>query len=179
MWEILADGRQKRYPIIRHTNGADGRRTPKPGDGTMNNGRNGKMGRVAVDLELASNVDMVLAELKMLPVEKVRRTTVRGYVDTGSTRLVLPPSVVAQLGLVPSGQSKVRYADKRGADRDVVDNVWLRLLGRHGIFSSIVEPSRDDARIGAIVMEDLDLLVDCSKQTVVPRDPSGIISEVE
>ena len=112
-------------------------------------------------------------------MDRVRRTTVRGYIDTGSTRLVLPPSVVTQLGLTPTGQSTVRYADKRGAVRDVVDNVWLQLLGRHSTFKAIVEPGRDDALVGAIVMEDLDLLVDCAKQTVVPRDPSGIISEVE
>ena len=137
------------------------------------------MGRVAVDLELASNVDMVLADLNMIPKEKVRRTTVRGYVDTGATRLVLPPNVATHLGLMPSGHSNATYADKRVAVRDVVNNVWLQLLGRNGIFSAVVEQSRDDALIGAIVMEELDLLVDCAKQTVVPRDPSGTISEIE
>jgi predicted aspartyl protease len=140
---------------------------------------NGAMGRVAVEVEVASNVDVMLADLKMIPPEKIRRTMVRGFVDTGSTRLVLPATVVAQLGLTPSGKTRVRYADQRAEDRDAVENVWLQLLGRHGIFSAIVEPSREDALIGAIVMEELDLLVDCGKQTVVPRDPHGTISEVE
>jgi len=35
------------------------------------------------------------------------------------------------------------------------------------------------ALIGAIVLEDLDLLVDCQNQRVVPRDPSGAIYEIE
>jgi hypothetical protein len=47
------------------------------------------------------------------------------------------------------------------------------------VFSAIVEPDRDSALIGAIVMEDLDLLVDCVAQRLAPRDPDQIISEVE
>ena len=33
--------------------------------------------------------------------------------------------------------------------------------------------------MGAIVLEDLDLLVDSSAQRVIPRDPTGITSEIE
>jgi hypothetical protein len=42
-----------------------------------------------------------------------------------------------------------------------------------------VEPDRTTAVIGAIVLEALDLLVDCRTQTLQPRDPSGIIAEIE
>jgi hypothetical protein len=42
-----------------------------------------------------------------------------------------------------------------------------------------VEPNRTDVLIGAIVLEDLDLLVDCRTQTLRPRDPGGIIAEIE
>lgn len=34
-----------------------------------------------------------------------------------------------------------------------------------------IMPKREDALIGAIVFEALDLLVDCKRQRVVPRDP--------
>jgi hypothetical protein len=43
----------------------------------------------------------------------------------------------------------------------------------------VVEPKRQDALLGAIVLEALDLLVDCTTQQVVPRDPSGPIYEIE
>ena len=35
------------------------------------------------------------------------------------------------------------------------------------------------ALIGAIVLEDLDLLVDCTNQRLVPRDPKYVVSEIE
>jgi predicted aspartyl protease len=137
------------------------------------------MGRVAVEVELANNEDLVLVHLGMLPVEKVRRVRLPGFIDTGATRLMLPASAVAQLGLTPSDKTTVRYADGRTLERDVVYNVWLTLQGRGGIFTAVVEPHHTDALIGAIVLEDLDLLVDCKKNSIYPRDPNTIISEAE
>jgi hypothetical protein len=51
-------------------------------------------------------------------------------------------------------------------------------LGRDGVFTAVVEPKRRTALIGAIVLEDLDFLVDCTQQ-LVPRDPRFVVSEVE
>jgi hypothetical protein len=46
------------------------------------------------------------------------------------------------------------------------------------IFTAIVEPKRATALIGAIVLEDLDPLVDCTNQRLVPRDLSGPLSDI-
>ena len=138
-----------------------------------------EMGRITIWLELANNSDLSLAEAGVLAPDKVRRTRVAGTVDTGATRLVLPESAVQALGLPASGQTTVRYADHRSAIRPIVDNVRLELEGRSSVFKAIVEPARTEALIGAIVLEDLDLVVDCISQKLVPRDPGGIITEVE
>jgi clan AA aspartic protease len=140
--------------------------------------RNGTVGRVHAQVELTSNYEIMMVELKMLPPEKVQRITVQALVDTGATDLILPPAIVAQLGLTPSKKTKVVYADRREAERDVVTNVCLQYQGRQGIFSAVVEPSRTDALIGAIVLEALDLVVDCKSQTLAPRDPSTTITEI-
>ena len=92
---------------------------------------------------------------------------------------MLPESAVNQLGLTPSGRATVRYADRRSATRSLVKDVSVELLGRQGVFTALVEPDRADALIGAIVMEDLDFLVDCATQTLQPRDPDVIVTEVE
>lgn len=138
-----------------------------------------EMGRITAVLELVNNRDLTLADEGIIGPEKVRRVRVNGIVDTGATRLVLPEPVVKSLGLSPSDETTVRYAEHRSAKRQVVDNVRLELEGRNSVFKAIVEPDRTEALIGAIVLEDLDLIVDCRKQKLVPRDPSGIISEVE
>ena len=141
-------------------------------------GANG-VGRFSVELQVANNDDLALARRGVLPPDQVRRQTIMGVVDSGAARLVLPQTIVEQLGLAVGDKIKVRYADGRTAQRREAEGVYLELLGRHGTFTAIIEPKRETALVGAIVLEDLDLLVDCQAQRVVPRDPSGAVFEVE
>jgi hypothetical protein len=41
------------------------------------------------------------------------------------------------------------------------------------------EVRNSTALIGAIVLEDLDFLIDCTKLRLVPRDPDYVVSEIE
>lgn len=86
---------------------------------------------------------------------------------------------MAALGVEEAWQAKVRYADNRTQPRSVVKNVWLKLCDRESIFSAVVEPDRKTALIGAIVLEELDLVVDCVTQQLLPRDPNFMVTEIE
>jgi predicted aspartyl protease len=137
------------------------------------------VGRFSVDIEVANNEDLALARRGLLPPDQVRRETIPAVVDSGAAMLVLPQAVVKRLGLPLGGTVNVRYANGRRAQRRKAKGVFLKLLGRDDTFSAVIEPKRQDALIGAIVLEALDLLVDCTAQKVVPRDPSGPIYEIE
>lgn len=137
------------------------------------------MGRFSVEFDAANYRDVVAADLGALDPEKVRRARIRGVVDTGASQLVLPAKIAKALGLPRGNKVKVRYADARKTTRDSVDDVYIEILGRHGTFTAIVEPKREDALIGAIVLEAFDLLPDCRRQRLVPRDPDFIVSELE
>jgi predicted aspartyl protease len=137
------------------------------------------VGRFSVEFEVANNDDMALVRRGLLKADQVRRQTISGVVDSGAAKLVLPQSVVKQLGLPLADRVRVRYADGRTAERREVEGVYVELLGRHGTFSAVVEPKRKTALIGAIVLEDLDLLVDCQRQRIVARDPHGAVYEIE
>ena len=137
------------------------------------------MGRFAVDVELANNSDIELARGGHLDPAKVRRLKIQGVVDSGAARLVLPEAVARQLGLRVTSKVKVRYADHRTVQRPQVEGVYLELLGRNGVFKATLEPKRDTALIGAIVLEDLDYLVDRTNQRIYPRDPKFVVSEIE
>jgi predicted aspartyl protease len=138
-----------------------------------------KMGRFFVSFEVANNDDLVDARRGRIEPEKVRRVTLLGLVDPGASRLVLPKQVVKQLGLPVTEHVKVTHADRRSAKRPVVQGVHVRLLNRESVFKATVESKRDTALIGALVLEDLDFLVDCAKQRLIPRDPRFILSEEE
>jgi predicted aspartyl protease len=137
------------------------------------------MGRVLVTFTLMNYQDVVAVELGHLTPDKIRQIAVQGVIDTGAARLVLPEGAARQIGLPDAGTASVRYADHRREDRPMVKDAFVQLLGRGGVFTAILESNRSDALIGAIVLEELDLVVDCLRHEVFPRDPKIIISEVE
>ena len=141
--------------------------------------RGTKVGRFSIEFEVANNDDVADARRGLIDPAQVRRLRIKGLVDSGATRLVLPQSVVRRLGLEATGKVKVRYADRRTGQIDKVEGVSVEIQGRRGTFTAAVEPKRKTALIGAIVLEDLDFLVDCAEQRLVPRDPKYVVSELE
>jgi predicted aspartyl protease len=137
------------------------------------------VGRIAMDFEVVNFGDVELARRGLLRADQIRRKTVPGWVDPGATMLVLPKAVANELDLPLTDPINVRYADGRRARRRRAQGAYVELLGRGDTFTAIVEPKRDSALIGAIVLEALDLLVDCKQQCLVPRDPSGPVYEIE
>jgi predicted aspartyl protease len=137
------------------------------------------MGRFTVKLSLANYVDVIRAENGDISPSDVRRCEVEGVVDTGAAQLVLPAETAQTLGLQEAWQAKVTYADGHTQQRPIVKNVWLSLQGRDSVFSAVVEPNRKTALVGAIVMEALDLIVDCVTQQLQPRDPKMMLTEIE
>lgn len=138
-----------------------------------------EMGRITIEFVVANNRDIVRRETAGQGLGQVKRSTVAGVVDSGAARLVLPRRVADELQLHVEAETTVRYADHRREKRPLVSNVWLEILGRHGVFSAVIEPNREDALVGAIVLEELDLLVDCATQSLYPREPDAIVTEIE
>lgn len=139
-----------------------------------------KMQHTTVEFEIANNSDVILAEFGRLKQRDVRRMRIPGIVVPESMRLVLPKSVVCKLGLpIRPRKIKVMFANGRSGIRDMTDEARVQLLGRDGVFTAIVDPKRETALIGAIVLQDLDLLVESVSSKLIPRDPNFVISEIE
>jgi len=98
-------------------------------------------------------------------------------VDTGALHLCIPKHVAIQLGLTtPMEQREVRTAD---GGRDLVDYVLpirVSLLGRTCGTGALV--MGDEVLLGAIPMEDMDLIVTPAAQTVArnPESPNIAVS---
>jgi predicted aspartyl protease len=141
--------------------------------------REREVGRFKVEVEFANNDDLAAVRLGVLKPDKVRRVKILGVVDSGAAGLELPTTVAQQLGVPVTGKVKVIYANRQTSRRDKVEDVYLELLGRHGVFDAHLEPKRDTAVIGAIVLETLDLLIDSRNERLYPRDPKMVTSETE
>jgi predicted aspartyl protease len=127
----------------------------------------------SVEVELSNRSDELLRQL--IPEHEVRRELVWGRVDSGADLPILPEQLAVRLGLPDSGQlAEVTLADGSILTRRIVSDLKLRWQDRWGIFDAIVEPGREDLLIGALVLERLDLLVDCRQEQLVPRHPNGV-----
>ena len=114
-------------------------------------------------IELANNDELVLANAGVLAPEDVRRLTVEdALVDTGATRLGLPPPLIAQLALTPFRSERVRTVNGL-TDLWIYSPVQFTILEREGITTVMGVPEGTPVLIGHILLEDLDLCLDIKK----------------
>lgn len=132
------------------------------------------MGQVIVDIALENYVDQVLFQENRLSMGAVRSHGMPALVDSGSVMLALPQDVTEKLGLKPVRKAVVTYADERKEEREVVAPVHLTVAGRSMITSALAGPPLSEALVGQIVLEELDLLVDCQRQALIPNPASPI-----
>ena len=101
-------------------------------------------------------------------------------IDTSATLLVLPEKVIKELDLPIIRQQSVKYANEDVQERNVVWGVEVTLCGRTGVFEAIVEPKKNYALIGAVVMETLDLIIEPRSLGVYPNPRSSLpMAEIE
>jgi len=121
-------------------------------------------------------------------IEKIRLTSlfdssksveVDATIDTGATMLVLPKSLVDELGLKKIRDVKVRYANNLTQTKSVFGVVTVDLLGRIGNFDVLSEVDDSDPLVGQIVLEELDFVIDPRTRTVIPNPASPEMPMVE
>jgi clan AA aspartic protease len=95
-------------------------------------------------------------------------------VDTGALHLCLPESLARQMDLAFDRFRRVTYADGRSMDAPYVGPVKVEIGDRECYVGAMV--FGDEVLLGAIPMEDMDLLVDPARRQVIPRDPRGPVS---
>lgn len=101
-------------------------------------------------------------------------------IDAGATLLVIPEKVVKELDLPIIRQQNVKYANEDVQERSVVWGVEVTLCGRTGVFEAIVEPKKNYALTGAVVMEALDLIVEPRSLGIYPNPRSSLpMAEIE
>ncbi|MCY4119396.1 MAG: retroviral-like aspartic protease family protein [Acidobacteria bacterium] len=130
------------------------------------------MGEVVVDVELENSADRAVFERGHGRASDIRSSTVEAIVDTGAVMLVLPQNVVERLGMNVLRTVVVTYADERKEERPVAGPLTVRIGNRFMITECVVGPPLSQPLLGQIVLEALDLVVDCAKRTLGPRPES-------
>ncbi len=108
-------------------------------------------------------------------------TELRVKVDSGATMLVIPGWLQENLNFPIIRKQQVKYANERTEVKDVVYGVEIEVCGRKTVATAVVEPAKAYGLLGAIVMEELDLIVEPRGLKIYPnpRSPDIPMAEIE
>lgn len=131
------------------------------------------MGLVYAEIDLISVDDMVLHRRGYLEEDKIKQVRVSALVDSGAYMLCINENVRAQLDLPLIEKQFSRLADETLLELEVVGPVEIRFENRSTTVRAIVLPGNSEVLLGAIPMEDMDVLIDPKRQKLVvnPEHP--------
>ena len=132
------------------------------------------MGEIKVKIGLENFGDRFMYIENKIEEKDIRRYETDAVVDTGAVMLILPQDVVEELGLKILRTVVVTCADERKEERPVAGTVTIKIGKRFMNTDCIVGPPASEALIGQVILEELDLIPDCQKQTLTPRPESPI-----
>jgi predicted aspartyl protease len=129
---------------------------------------NNAMGRVTTRIKVENWLDTALINAGVRQ-EKPRSIETDALVDTGAVKFYLKSSLIQQLGLHPVGEMIMRTMSNRRETRTVFAMVRLEIDGRAGRFDVVEVPDSLPNVVGQIPLEDLDWVVDCKNQKLIPN----------
>ena len=131
------------------------------------------MGLVYAEIELINGEDLVLAKKHYIGEEEVKRIKVSALVDSGSYMLAINETLQNQLNLPVLEQRNAMLADGTIHKLNVVGPIELRFKNRETTCRAMVLPGDSEVLLGAIPMEDMDVLINPLRQELVvnPEHP--------
>lgn len=127
------------------------------------------MGLVHAEIELINGRDVDDFEEGRIAENEVRRMTVRMNVDSGVIMLSINENIQHQLGLRTREMRPCQLADGSYVDLPVVWPVMVRFGNRKSVTGALVLPNNTEPLLGAIPMEEMDLLVDSARNRLIPN----------
>jgi len=135
------------------------------------------MGEVRIRVRLFNNADANASAEGKLPPEKVRVLEADAMVDTGAVRSCIPAPLLERLGIKPYDRVSVELADGRKSDVGIADGVRFEIMQRRSSDDALI--LGNEVLIGQTLLEKMDLLVDCTRQRLVPAHPEGAVNKLK
>jgi clan AA aspartic protease len=114
-----------------------------------------------------------------LPEKEVRAVTVRAMVDTGAGTLVINEEIRQKLGLTTQGLRRTALADGVSTIYQVTEPVEIHWGDRVTVCMAVVIPGADNILLGAIPLEDMDLIVDPKRQQLIGAHGNEVLCMVK
>jgi len=125
------------------------------------------MGLIHANIELINGEDLILAKRHVIGEEEVKRMNVDMLVDTGSVYMCINENIQEQLKLPVVERRNGQLANGSIVEYDVVGPIEVKFKNRRCSVDAMVLPGENEPLLGAIPMEDMDVLIHPYKQELV------------
>ncbi len=125
------------------------------------------MGLVYADVTLINGEDLILAKRHFIGEDEIKSMPVTMLVDTGSYMMAINETICEQLGLTSKETRKAQLADGSVREYNVVGPIEVKFKNRRSSVDAMVLPGDSEPLLGAIPMEDMDVLIHPQRQELV------------
>ena len=136
------------------------------------------MGFVYAEITLKNAADTEFHKRGSMKEPEIRQTTVTAIVDTGAANLVINEDIRQQLGLRIDGSYTAKLADGSVKIYSRTEPVEIKWKNRESVQKPILVPSANEILLGAIPLEDMDLIVNPVKQELTGAHGDEIIFRI-
>ncbi|MFP3043822.1 aspartyl protease family protein [Treponema primitia] len=134
------------------------------------------MGTVSAEITLKNAADVANVQRGYIREEEVRQITVRALVDTGAGTLVINEEIRQKLGLSIRGLRSASLANDVEEVCKVTEPVEIHWNDRETACPSLVVSGQGCVLLGAIPLEDMDLIVNPKGQELVGAHGNEVIT---
>lgn len=121
------------------------------------------MGIIYADITLKNANEMALVKKGVMHESEVKSIAVNAMCDSGAFMLAVPEHIATQLDLPEVESREFRMADGSAAKLPVVGPVWINFKNRQTICFAVATKDTE-VLLGAIPMEDMDVVLDMKNQ---------------
>jgi clan AA aspartic protease len=137
------------------------------------------MGYTYADIKLVNADDLGLSKRNLLDENEIRQMTVRALVDTGCITFCINDPIQEVLQLSKKGTRKTVIADGRIVELDVVGPLEIYYLDRYCTTNALLMPGDEEPLLGAIPMEEMDLIVYPARNELTVAHADGALMKVK
>ena len=136
------------------------------------------MGTVYAEITLKNTKDVLFANSGAIKDQDVRQTKVRAMVDTGAGTLIITEAIQQKLGLELLEERPVRLADRTIRVCRYAEPVEIYWKDRYSTIRPMVLAGSEEVLLGAIPLQDMDLIVDPARHELIGAHGDKIVHRV-
>ena len=125
------------------------------------------MGMAYADIELINYDDVKEGKKNLRDQDEIRRMNVTAMVDSGAYMMAVNETIQSCLGLELIEKRTVQTANGRVIELDVVGPIMIKFANRMAICSAFVLPGDAEPLLGAIPMEEMDVVIHPKRQDLI------------